>query len=1289
MEIFLFFLFFNLFMCFKFENIHNFNIKNFILSKTEFIKSFYFHPKITDNLEHEIFLQIKTTNNNGNINLCSGFFSNKSEENIYYDYINNNIINCQKKFNAYITNYEEFNITIDQNNSRMINNGYFYIAVYIDRQIGTDFSGSIMPIITNTNITINSELGAKSYTFKNNYKNKTFSFVVYSNRLLKSYMHIQLALYNNDNFLNLTIFDNSRNIIDLKNSINSYNNFLDSTFDKNNYYLIVITFLKENDEMEKKDFAIYFEYTSFNNIINLTNTIYEFNFLTKGDYYFLQDLNNFQEQNLFYIINDSSGKRGIISLSYSRLNNSNLGDNMEIELLSLKYVNSKSKIFANYITIFNYKNEIKSDKENILILKLSSFGLSTLKIQKIQFKILKKIILQEENEFNHFSFNSNLNFDNFGYFYIPKMKNETKRQLIYCSQSNTMNIYNGDYNIVESFSGNQNYEISRLYKYSHQKENNSYFNEQGITIISFNKENKYFIQIIDVSIDFYNNLLIDKISDKSKINREIEFNVPTMNYYIFCENDFSDEYSDNYILDVKIIYGYLNIEIIDIDEISDTDFKLNKIILFKKEDYSIINANHPILIRRTTELIKITNNNYYLKYLNKAKFYLNRYIIKNDQKLYGSLIPIYFNPLESKLFGLNNVFGITKYIFKLGDNYYDYVSFSNETIIQIALGNNNINEIHNISNKNNFINKNDSYINFGDFIKFTNYLNKSILLWSYLGIDESIQESVVSVYLSNNYYYLYKFNMGQKLVFDWYKIRNKINNGLIPQKIEISLLNEYSTKALGYFYQKLSFEDDHDDSYLLYYTHINSITYELEQGQYHTFLSEDINITAYDYYYGKKIINYMIYPQSGLATILFYIEYLYDISDYLNELKYLQFDNSIYSLNLKPNINKFEIQNSSINQKQYLVFQVLNCGFRDFQKEVKISFRLGNITLESDNIIIQKISYCNTIGYIKLDNNIRDNFYINILKPFQFYIIYYYISNFEDIYSFQSNYNINIEKEQNSKAKIFIVSFDCFLKNIKTNYTILILNRKEIKKIISTECEFLSSIENMNNSKKYISFVDNNENGRIKKDITFEDFGNYEIFIMAQSLESLAIYKFLGSETYSFNDGFQQKETDNYEENSFDITFLIVIILFLLFIMLIIFFIVFRYKKKKKLISLFNSMNESMLFSNIYNDQQDSNNADELSTLNSLNNNTNDKEVELVEKPKFIDDNQYNEYEEDIEPNPDLLSQPPAPILGNTFFSDEDRIRYELKKLNESSSNKNNENNNEEKKYVNTNMGEG
>ena len=141
--------------------------------------------------------------------------------------------------------------------------------------------------------------------------------------------------------------------------------------------------------------------------------------------------------------------------------------------------------------------------------------------------------------------------------------------------------------------------------------------------------------------------------------------------------------------------------------------------------------------------------------------------------------------------------------------------------------------------------------------------------------------------------------------------------------------------------------------------------------------------------------------------------------------------------------------------------------------------------------------------------------------------------------------------------------------------------------------------------------------------------------------------------------------------------------------MLIIFFIVFRYKKKKKLISLFNSMNESMLFSNIYNDQQDSNNADELSTLNSLNNNTNDKEVELVEKPKFIDDNQYNEYEEDIEPNPDLLSQPPAPILGNTFFSDEDRIRYELKKLNESSSNKNNENNNEEKKYVNTNMGEG
>ena len=50
------------------------------------------------------------------------------------------------------------------------------------------------------------------------------------------------------------------------------------------------------------------------------------------------------------------------------------------------------------------------------------------------------------------------------------------------------------------------------------------------------------------------------------------------------------------------------------------------------------------------------------------------------------------------------------------------------------------------------------------------------------------------------------------------------------------------------------------------------------------------------------------------------------------------------------------------------------------------------------------------------------------------------------------------------------------------------------------------------------------------------------------------------------------------------------------------------------------------------------------------------------------------------EENENLSGQPPAPVLGSTFFSEEDKIQYELKKINEISNN----NNSEDKKYVNT-----
>ena len=266
-------------------------------------------------------------------------------------------------------------------------------------------------------------------------------------------------------------------------------------------------------------------------------------------------------------------------------------------------------------------------------------------------------------------------------------------------------------------------------------------------------------------------------------------------------------------------------------------------------------------------------------------------------------------------------------------------------------------------------------------------------------------------------------------------------------------------------------------------------------------------------------------------TALFYIEYLYDISEYENELKFLQLDNSIYSLNLKPNIALLKNMNHNYNNENYLFFQILYSGQRDLQKELNISFKFNsksntnaNVKLSKENnSLIKTISYLNMIGYINLTKfNEEDfnNLYINILNPNRFFIKYEYLStlNIDHEFSFLGDCDINVKREQDSGRISCIVSFDCFLTKIKTNYTILIVNKTEMKNQILTEYDFFDFLENQDNSMnyKYINFIDNNLEERIQKEIHFEEIGNYEIFIMALALESFPIYKYLGSETYLY-----------------------------------------------------------------------------------------------------------------------------------------------------------------------------
>ena len=327
--------------------------------------------------------------------------------------------------------------------------------------------------------------------------------------------------------------------------------------------------------------------------------------------------------------------------------------------------------------------------------------------------------------------------------------------------------------------------------------------------------------------------------------------------------------------------------------------------------------------------------------------------------------------------------------------------------------------------------------------------------------------------------------------------------------------------------------------------------------------------------------------------------------------------------------------------------------------------------------------------------------FINIIKPYHAYIKYYYTSNINMNYIYQNNYNINIEKDNNQNG--FIISFDCFIKKIKTNYTILILNKIEIKKTITNECEFFSYLEKKINitNMKYLSFIDMNENIRIKKDITFDKTGNYAIYILAQTIDNISLYKYLGTESYSYSNDYNQNTNNEHIGNNHMEIIAIFIFITVIFILIILFF-VFRCVRKNKLIKLYKTIsNNSLLPEDLDNLQSSINKLIEHKNVKDQNSINNDNNFLLFDKPSLENEeenekvnNKYNnkinnKIDNNIENN-DMefeQGQSAAPLLGDTFCSEEDRIKNELAKI-KNSSNKIKKNN-KEKMYINTNKGNG
>lgn len=142
-----------------------------------------------------------------------------------------------------------------------------------------------------------------------------------------------------------------------------------------------------------------------------------------------------------------------------------------------------------------------------------------------------------------------------------------------------MNIYKGDYNIIEDASDYLISENSRLDKISEPSEPNK---EIDFTVITYNEKNNYFVQVAEVSIEIYDNLYIENEKNKGSLNREVEINKPIHNYYLFYVND--EKNSDyDMILDVQITYGNISVEYVDINYIKESDFNLNDIISFNEK----------------------------------------------------------------------------------------------------------------------------------------------------------------------------------------------------------------------------------------------------------------------------------------------------------------------------------------------------------------------------------------------------------------------------------------------------------------------------------------------------------------------------------------------------------------------------------------------------------------------------------------------------------------------------------------------------------------------------------
>ena len=1176
------------------------------------------------------------------------------------------------------------------------------------------------------------------YRYENNYNINNYIFKINTKSGFNKNLNIQFLSYYENSLFNLEVYKkingNDTRIYSLQNF-----NILDHAIPVNDTQLLYInlSFIQKHEKGSRRDpFSIFFEISNSFNYLNIQKVPEKstcFTFMAKKEIYFYFVIKNntsgngFNNQDYFYILQSLSndeipiiGNYNYFILEYfiakekeyydeNDINNDEINDliiNNKENFIKLNSIYDQDKSLYFYKVNINNKNNKNIDNKLMIIkMYLNDNNIENkLKTKSINFRYLPLILLTDEI-YNYNSsyiayYKSNNYIDKIGYYYIP-IRNLQSNKILYCPYENTMTLYFGELDISKNFilPSLENQKI-----YIINPNNSTLFN--GITIFTVNKISNYFLQYGDIDENILSNININNYRSNENMNKEIKINDNIKELYYFNMYYFND----SFIIDISVIFGNVSMEYLSLDSLSDYDKNLYNIFPLNKQYLNkyIKTINCPVLVETSNiEIIRIINNNYSLKNgssnnYNKSLFYINKYKVYSEVEE-NKLIPLFISSgdIFSKFKINTNLLNVEiKYKFFLNDRnplnkdskeYNISLSLNNETFYLAGIGENSFHT---------------GTVNLAKFnqIRVTNICNKNILFWVQLG---SFVENDYEIFYASQKPYNGMMSTSKiyLFVFDFINILNKKDIGLYPYKFVFNFEKPNSSKCNGYYRQSLVNKNVDSLNLIFIPTSINSIYYDITTSENIISIDDDLNLEELDYILNRNkhlYLNTIIRPIIGYLRVNFYMEYKYELTDKKNELASFDFDESIYSIRYKL---------ADANKNKYLLFQVLSCNYyKDFnvlffKENSNISYSLFK---NYDNSKIGNISQENIYGYINLENiyEEKDSIFLGVVRPGKLFVRYTYTNSKIDANFINSlyeenkfQYNINIEKIRKVENKdVFSISFEPFLKNAITNYFILTLNEKEND--IINECQFLSYLYNYKNKnkvfsvdsisntkdnifinsldyKKYISFKDEGISDRISRELTFETFGNYKIYILAEELESYSLYKLLGVKTYSYvNDGNEMVEEEDENEVSW-ILIMLIIVLSLLIIILSAFIIYHQMRKENinQIIKFMNlpksdsanlSKNNLLLSINKNEDLNDSNNNLLFPILNNSEYKENNSQEDNNIKNENI--NKNNNEDNNMEIDEEEKSEPPPPAI--TAYPNENSISEMLEEIKHKDSDK-------------------